>query len=139
MPYRNIFAQVTAVAVALVMQSLSPLVANAAPTDSESGSVTNAQISPSNATNGFYKIITDQELGKYAIVNTSKNVVTLKDKAGNIIWSTNVVAAIKSVPMSGERKINSMNMIDGDIVVTVSRAFVRIDKKTGEIKSHGSD
>ena|ERR1700722_1440552 len=140
----------TAIAGLFVMQFLSSSLANSEPSDL-GGSITNTPESSTskgnaeentnmpNATNDFYKTIIDKQSGQYAIVSQNKKIVTLKDKSNNVIWSTNVIQALRTVPMSGERKINSMEIINGDLVVTVSRGYALIDKRTGEVKWIGSD
>ena len=93
----------------------------------------------SNPTDGFYKTIIDQESGRYATVNSDKTVVTLKDKAGNVIWSANVVEVTRaSAEMSGERTITSMKVMDGALVVGIARGFATIDQQTCEVKWLGS-
>ncbi len=74
----------------------------------------------SNAPNTLFKTIIDQESGQYADVNPDREVVTLKDKAGNINWTKNVIEELKDAPVLGDKKINSMQLIKGDLVVRVS-------------------
>jgi len=87
----------------------------------------------------LYKTIVDKVSGQYAVVDTNKEVVLLKDNTGRVIWSANVAKALSTVPISGERKIHNMEMIKGDLIVTFSRGFAKIDRENGSIIWLGSD
>jgi hypothetical protein len=80
----------------------------------------------------FFKVITDAQAGQYAIVNSDKQTVSLKDKTGNVVWSTNV-AYLLTEPTDGERKIYSMQLYSNELQVQVGHAVVQLDKQTGKI------
>ena len=89
---------------------------------------------PPTSHNGLNKITTDQQSGQYALVNANRDTVTLKDKAGNTIWSTNIIEGIKSKILQGERIIRGIQVYEGDLYVSVGRGFVVVDLKTGKVK-----
>jgi outer membrane protein assembly factor BamB len=116
--------------------------ANSAPSEDDGAKDTKkaAVDAAKNKTGGaLYKTIIDEKSGQYAVVNSNQEIVTLKDRHGKVIWNTNVVEALKSVPISGERKIRNMQLMNGDLIVRFSRGFVKIDKKTGAVTWLGSN
>jgi hypothetical protein len=90
-------------------------------------------------TNGYYLTIVDEALGDYAVVSTNRESVILRDKAGKVTWTANVVKDLEKLPLSGERKISSLEMVNGELIGRVGRGYVRIDKKTGHVTWLGSD
>jgi hypothetical protein len=87
----------------------------------------------------FYKVITDPQTGQYAVVNSNKEIVSLKDKAGNTIWTINVIEATSKYPILGDREIRSMQFDSMELVVRVGKANIQIDKQTGKIIRWGQD
>jgi hypothetical protein len=88
----------------------------------------------------FFKTITDAQIGEYAVVNSDKTIVTLKDKNGNVIWSANIVKESKTFSwLLGERKINEMYLFKNQLVVGFGRAALGLDKQTGKITSFGQN
>jgi hypothetical protein len=97
-----------------------------------------------NPTEVFYiKTVIDQQSGQYAIVNSNRTAVIMKDNAGGVLWSTNVISAWKAhnpqTVWAGEFIINSMKMADGGLVVGFTGGTASIDKQTGAVKFLGSD
>ena len=86
-----------------------------------------------NQPNEFFKVITDAQSGRYAVVNSDKTVVILKDKNGNIIWSTNVTSW-QTEPTDGAKQIYSMKLFSNQLMVQVGRGSVAIDIQTGKVK-----
>lgn len=82
-----------------------------------------------NHVDGFFKIVIDQQSGKYVIVDSSKSMVALKDKDGNMIWSVDVVKFIGASPIS------SMRIVGDNLVVKVLMDYVVINKQTGKIEN----
>ncbi len=89
--------------------------------------------------NDLFKTIVDEKSGQVATVNAARDTITLRDDRGKTYWTTNVVEALKSVQISGERKIHGLQLLKGDLVASVSRGSARIDKKTGAVVWLGSD
>ena len=92
-----------------------------------------------NATNGLYMTITDQQSGQYAVVSTNREIVTLKDKSGKMLWESNIVQAIGNEPLSGERKIRGMQLFKGDLWVSVGRGYAIVDIKSGRVNGTASN
>lgn len=133
-----------AILVSLLTQLVYPQVTICAPPDVTGGGSTNEQVTSANTNmvidvSYLYKTIVDKVSGQYAVVDTNKEVVLLKDNTGRVIWSANVAKALSTVPISGERKIHNMEMIKGDLIVTFSRGFAKIDRENGSIIWLGSD
>jgi hypothetical protein len=81
----------------------------------------------------FFKVITDAQTGEYAVVNSAKTVVTMKDKNGNVIWTADIVKEYGAGPVQGEKKIHSMELINNLLAVDFAGGLVILDKKTGKI------
>jgi len=45
----------------------------------------------------LYKTIVDQDAGRYAVVDTSKEIVTLFDKNDKALWSTNEKVSVPAI------------------------------------------
>jgi hypothetical protein len=82
----------------------------------------------------FYRTVISTNSGQYAVVDSRKEVVTLYDKAGHVIWTTNVVVGLQSAPVMGERKISGMQVYKGDLYVNVGRGYGVVNIKTGGLK-----
>ena len=82
----------------------------------------------------FYRTAINTNSGRYAVVDSRKEVVTLFDETGQVIWRTNVVAGLQPVPVMGERKIHGMQVYLGDLWVNVGRGYGVVDIKTGWLK-----
>jgi len=97
--------------------------------------------------NELYKTIINRELGTYAVVNTNRDIVSLKDNAGHIIWSTNIIEGLKTVPGRfqfdpdrSQVKIYRLDLFRGDLTASFNaRGLVLIDKQTGSIKGFASN
>ncbi len=81
----------------------------------------------------FFKVITDAKTGEYAVVNSDKTVVTLKDKNDKVIWSADVVKEYGTLPVQGEKKIHSIELINNQLAIDFAGGLVLLDKKTGKI------
>jgi hypothetical protein len=95
-----------------------------------------------DGTAGYYKAIMDPFSGRYAIVNSERDTVMMKDDAGRVLWSVNVIDAwMARHPMTlftGEYVINSMEIEGGVLVVRFTGGVANLDKQTGEAKFPGS-
>jgi hypothetical protein len=124
---------------------------NYAPPSSNIGGVTNTPAPSTNtvertekpglpdATDELFKTVVDVQTGAYAFVNTNRVMLTLKDKPGNIIWSTNIVEGIRSMPLMGEQQIHGMTVHEGDLWVLFGRVLVIVDIKTGALNGTASN
>jgi hypothetical protein len=126
----------------LLVQFLYPSLAGCAPPDSTGGGPTNALTSPAstnivNEAGSLYKTIVDKDSGQYAIVDTNKEVVTLKDKTDKVMWHINVAERLKteSNPNLRGGKIEGIQIYEGDLWVRFGRGYAVIDVKTGELKN----
>jgi len=93
--------------------------------------------SSSIATNVFFRTIIAEKSGQYAFVDSSKTVVVSKDSADHVIWSTNVLASLGATRLArikGELTINSMKMVDGNLLINFDRSAATIDTRTGAVK-----
>ena len=88
---------------------------------------------------GFYRITVSTNTWQYAVVDSSKEVVTLYDKTDHALWATNVVAGLQSAPVLGERKIHGMQMYHGNLWVSVGRRYGVIDISTGGLRGFNQD
>jgi hypothetical protein len=88
----------------------------------------------SSIADSFYRTIVSTNTGQYAVVDSSKEAVTLYDKADHMIWTTNVVMGLQSDPVMGERKISGMRVYKGDLWVNVGRGYAIVTIKTGGLK-----
>jgi len=82
----------------------------------------------------FYRTVVSTNTEQYAVVDSQKEVVTLYDKAGHVIWATNVVAGLQSAPVMVERKIHGLQVYRGSLYVNVGRGYGVVDIKTGDLK-----
>ena len=106
-------------------------------TVSVSNQIHHADIAPVNSNNeatanwqdGFFKVVTDERSGQYAIADGSKSKVALKDKYGNVIWSVDVLRILGTSPIS------SIHVNGSNVVVKVWRNYVFINKETGNVDS----
>jgi hypothetical protein len=87
-----------------------------------------------NIAGSFYRTIVSTNTGQYAVVDSSKEAVTLYDKADHVIWTTNIVMGLRSDPVMGERKISGMQVYKGDLWVNVGRGYAIVAIKTGDLK-----
>jgi hypothetical protein len=79
---------------------------------------------------GYFKTVTDESSGRYAIVGLDKKSVALKDKTGDVIWSVDVVKFL------GVSPIDSLKLAGTNLVVKVSRDYVLINKDSGKIEGY---
>ena len=91
------------------------------------------------------------DLGRYAIVEPGNETVSIHDKNGSVIWSTNVVQTMiglfedsptpskELIKRFREQKITSLQMVNGYLVVTVYRLVIKLDVPGREIVIWGSD
>ena|SRR5882724_908194 len=88
----------------------------------------------------FFKVITDTQSGKYAVVNADKTIVTLKDKNGSVIWSTNVAKYFETNSLVlGERKIYSIQLFKNQLAAQFGRAWANVDIQSGKITGWDQD
>lgn len=87
----------------------------------------------------FFKTMTDLESGEYAVVNSDKEVVTLKNRNGDIMWSAKIVGTLGTVPTVSEKKINSMRLVGDKLIVTIGKDYFSINKQSGEVKYLGAN
>lgn len=90
---------------------------------------------------GLFKTVVDEKSGHYADVDSNKEIVSLHDSVGKVIWSTNVFQALRTNPnprVSG-RKIQGLQVDRGALSVEFDRAWADLDIKTGELKGINSD
>jgi len=156
MKTNHLFYIATTVIGLLMIHQFQDMVAYSAPSDSEDNSSTNISVSATNKidmkegpsipteNDSLYKTITDQQSGQFAIVNANKDIVTLMNKAGGIIWSTNVIKGIQSLPFSGEtikggEEIKSMHVYKGDLWVGIGRGYIVVDLESGGLKGIASN
>jgi len=123
----------------LSIQLLLSMSTSAAPSAMEAARTASTTLPANMAdTNEFFSTVIDNASGHYAIVRSDRVTVDLRDKSGKVIWSTNVVAGLKNIPISGEKKVNSMEMINNKLVITVGRGYASLDKKDGALTWIGS-
>lgn len=92
-----------------------------------------------NQSKSLFKVITDVQSGQYAVVDSSRRYVTLKDKNGNVIWSVDVVKPVETMPSVGERKIYSMRLRGDELIVTVGKDLLGVNKRSGKITYYGAN
>jgi|GEM_PF-4583877 len=105
----------------------------------------------------FYKFVTDSESGESAIISADQESVTLTGKDGNMIWSNKITAQIPHVPVelspgaltndifrqieskgmkaANEQKIQSAEFFNEALLLRVGKAYVSVDRKTGNMTS----
>ncbi len=83
---------------------------------------------------GLFRTVVDENAGRYAAVDSSKEVVTLFDRSNKVLWTTNIVAGLKAAPVMGERKISGMQVWKGELLVHVGRGYGVVDVKTGALR-----
>jgi hypothetical protein len=120
--------------------------ANCASPEPRGGEPINAQASSvtSNIVNEagpLHKTIVDSNSGQYAIVDSNKVAVVLKDTAGKPVWSINIAESLEtnSNPRLRGRKISGLQMYKGDLWVDLGRGYAIIDVKTGRLKGTASN
>ncbi|HTS16976.1 MAG TPA: hypothetical protein VMP11_05335 [Verrucomicrobiae bacterium] len=90
---------------------------------------------------GLYKAVVDGVSGRYAEVDTNREVVTLRDTTGQAVWSSNIAKRLETNSNSrvSGRKITGLRMYKGDLWVELGRGYAVIDVKTGELKGTASN
>jgi len=61
----------------------------------------------------------------------------MKDNADHVIWSTNVVESLgasRLARIKGDKTVNSIRMVDGNLLINFDRSAAYIDIKTGAVK-----
>jgi hypothetical protein len=93
---------------------------------------------------GFFKTITDEISGQYAIISLNKRVVMLKEKNGRVIWSADIITPIEkdSGFITSNHTICSMHLATNDVicgqvvsnqlVIKLEAGTLIIDKQTGK-------
>ena len=80
-------------------------------------------------------MITDAQSGQYAVVNADKTTVSLKDKNGNIIWSTDVAKALKRNPALAGETIDSMTLFNNKFLwAKLGLDSASLNLQTGEVE-----
>jgi hypothetical protein len=87
---------------------------------------------------GFFKTAIDKESGQYAIADSDRTTVSLCDKNGSVLWSTNILAGVPRLRVVGERKIWAINVYGNIIIAHVGNTLFAIDKQTGSLQSISS-
>jgi hypothetical protein len=114
--------------ITLILTAFVPVAASlAASTDTNSPAV------------GLYKTIVNESAGQFALVDTNREIVTLYDKTDRVVWTTNIVMALKTAPVLGERKIHGLSVYQGQLWANVGRGYGIIDIKTGDFKGFAQD
>jgi hypothetical protein len=87
----------------------------------------------------YFKAVTNSQTGQYEAVSSDARSVVLRDKFGKVIWSNNVVAFVKTLPvLFFNNKIDSMGTGTNVILVHAGNAYVVIDEQSGQIKDFGT-
>ncbi len=131
----------------LLVQSLYPSVVRCAPPNLTSGGSTNAQATSAstnivNEAGCLYKTFVNKDSGQYALVDTNKEAVILKDSTGKIIWSIRIATIAQALEVSPRlrgRTIQGMQMDKGVLWLDVGRGFAVIDVKTGTLRGIASN
>jgi len=91
------------------------------------------------------KVIVDANSGQHAEVDAKKEVVSLYDKDGKVVWSNNVVDSVKmSVGTNTNMlhqvggKIHSIQLYKDGLWIGVGRGYAILDIKTGNFKGTAS-
>jgi hypothetical protein len=82
---------------------------------------------------GLHRTMVDEDAGRYAVVDSSQEIVTLFDKSNKPLWTTNIIAGLKAAPVNGQRKISGMQVWKGELWVHVGRGYGVLDIKTGAL------
>ncbi|HXE41439.1 MAG TPA: hypothetical protein VN516_00335, partial [Candidatus Baltobacteraceae bacterium] len=87
----------------------------------------------------FFKTITDAQTGQYAVVNSDKTVVTLKEKDGKVIWSVDMIKSTKNDSWYVGPQIYSLRLWKNQLAVQFGKPEFYIDIQTGKITGSASD
>ena len=95
-------------------------------------------------TDNLFKTIVDTNSGQYVTVTSDRKTLILKDRFHKIIWSTNVVEYLKKFEFPeeknhGEKRIANVEILKGEIIISVGRDFATVNKRTGEVTYKGAD
>ena len=88
----------------------------------------------------------DAKTGQYAQVDASREVVSLYSKDGKLVWSNNVIESVKmaagtrtnAFPQLRGRKIQDIQVYQGELWVNLVRGYATLDIKNGEFKGISS-
>lgn len=133
------------IAVAVIIKVWLPAIHTEHNTVSTSGTSdlivkTNARSNAASNGGGFFETITDAQAGQYAVVNSDKTKVILKDKNGKVIWVTDVMATMQPKMRQGwGNEISYLQLFSNRLVVSVGPATAVIDKETGKVSDWSSD
>lgn len=107
--------------------------------NAEQGRSMNVQVSATdtnavNESDELFRMVVDNTLGTYAVVEPNKEVVTLKDKIGKVIWSVNVVEG-GDFEVTRRSRIESLFMYNGSTIgveIDFPPTTICLDKDTGK-------
>lgn len=91
-----------------------------------------------NRSADLFKTPVDRLTGQYAVVNSERNRVTLRDKSGSIIWSSDDLTAL-TLETVGGKQIDSMELVNDQLIVHLGKSIYNLDKRTGKIISWGAN
>ncbi|GEM_PF-6781658 len=96
------------------------------------GVETNGFSTATNAPAELLKVI-DPKTGEYAYTDSSRKIIALKNSYGNILWKTNLIEGFQKMPLMSGRQIDSIKIINNQIIVFVGDGYFAVDKKTGAV------
>ena len=84
---------------------------------------------------GLFRTVVEPASGRYAMVDSNREVVTLKDKSDRVLWSTNIAAVLETLPGGRlkDRKIQGLKLQGGALWADLVRGWAVIDIKTGAV------
>ena len=94
------------------------------------------------------EVVLDAESGRNAVISLDRQAVTMLDKNNKVILTTNVIDRLVGLfrvsnpdllPIVGDKRINSIQLVNGYLVVTVGKLVVKVDDQTGQVLPLGSD
>lgn len=112
----------------------------------------NAQRNALGFIEGYFKTITDERTGQYAIVSPDKRNVILKNKYGLVVWSVDVITPLEKgqVIIGGQEEhaifflhlnTNEVNgqIVTNELLVQGGEDIIGINIETGKVKYYGSN
>lgn len=86
-----------------------------------------------------FRVLPVQKLDRLLVVDSNRQMVSLREKVGKQVWSVNVTDKLKGHIAPGD-KIRDVRIDDDRLFVTVGKhSFATVDLESGKVSFLGSD
>lgn len=90
-------------------------------------------------TGKVFKVLSLQKSDRVLVVDSNRRMVSLREKAGNEVWSVDVTEKLKGHIAPGD-KIRDVRIDDNRLLITVGKhSFATVELESGKVSFLGSD